>query len=175
MSPERPAHSALSRGPSKAGPTGTAPVGLGGFPSPEEGAEAPRQPRLVFPPCYRPSPGGTGWAVPPTPSWYQAACRFSGWGTGAGAWNGFPISPLALRSLCLRAGRCTPLHPTFHPGPSLRRRCFPLPVFFPALAPPRAAWSGGGGGAPQEAGVFILYHHLSLPTLRVSKKVSTVM
>lgn len=31
MSPERPAHSALSRGPSKAGPTGTAPVGLGGL------------------------------------------------------------------------------------------------------------------------------------------------
>lgn len=42
--------------------------------------------------------------------------------------------------------------------PLLCRGCFPLPVFFPALAPPRAAWSGGSGGAPQEAGCA-----LSLP------------
>lgn len=35
------------------------------------------------------------------------------------------------------------------PAPLLRRRCFPLPVFFPALAPPRAAWSGEVVGPPR--------------------------
>lgn len=71
-----------------------------------------------------------------------------------------PIVRSVRRSVSLLAGRCAPLHPILHPGPSvLCRRCFPLPVFFPALAPPRAAWSGGSGGAPQEAGVLFLYHH----------------
>lgn len=86
-------------------------------------------------------------------------------GEGAGAFSGLPMGPWVHGSICLLAGRCAPLHPILYPGPTLLcRGCFPLPVFFPALAPPRAAWSGGGGGAPQEAGVFFLYHCPSLPT-----------
>lgn len=141
------------------------PLGLGGsrsLPSPEEGAEGPRQPRLVFAPCYGPSPGGTGWAAPPSQSWGRAVCGFSGWGKGR---EPLLASRWVHGSICLLAGRCAPLHPILYPGPTLLcRGCFPLPVFFPALAPPRAAWSGGGGGAPQEAGVFFLYHCSSLPT-----------
>lgn len=60
-------------------PRAPGPLGLGGsrsLPSREEGAQAPRQPRLVFPSCYGPSPGGTGWAAPLTLSWGREACAF---------------------------------------------------------------------------------------------------
>lgn len=66
-------------------------------------------------------------------------------GEGAGAWSGLPIGP----SVHLPPGWPLRAPPILHPGLSLLcRGCFPLPVFFPALAPLRAAWSGGGGGAP---------------------------
>lgn len=92
-------------------------------------------------------------------------------GGGMGAWDGLPVVRRFVGlSLCLSVGGGVPLHPILHPGPSPLRGCFPLPVFFPALAPPRAAWSGGGGGAPQEASVLFLYHHPSLPIPPMSLK-----
>lgn len=107
-------------------PKAPAPLGLGGsrsLPSPEEGAEAPRQSRLVFPPCYRPSPGGTGWAAPPTQSWGRALCGFSGWGKGRGPGLASRIGP----SVHLPPG--WPLHAPSSDPPS--RPFSPLPRLFP--------------------------------------------
>lgn len=124
------------------------PGGSRSLASPGEGTEAPRQPRLVFPLRYGPWLDGTCRASATLPG-VPVACSFSGEGGGPERPPGRSVSPTA--------GPRAPLHPILHPGASrLRRGCFPLPVFFPALAPSRSAWSGGGVQAPREAGVFFL-------------------
>lgn len=123
------------------------PGGSRNLASPGEGTKVPRQPRLVFPLCYGPWLDGTCRATATLPG-VPVACWFFGESERPERPPGRSVSPTV--------GHYAPLHPIIlHPGASLLRSgCFPLPVFFPALAPSRSAWSGGGVEAPQEADVF---------------------
>lgn len=81
----------------------------------------------------------------PSPVWGPSRVRVGTvpGGEGGGRGPGMAVFPSACWPAAAR-----PCIRSSIPAPLLCRGCFPLPVFFPALAPSRAAWSGGGGGAP---------------------------
>lgn len=84
-------------------------------------------PRL--PSLYGPSPGGTGWAAPPSLSWGRASVGFSDWGKGRGpemaSWSS--VGSLVCQSVCLLLGwrLCAP------PSDPPSRPLSPLPRLFP--------------------------------------------